>query len=291
MTLVSDMTRAVIEYALEDKEAFARQIQDCFEKKQSVDEAANRKHAAICEKRIGELEILIAKIYEDNALGKLSDKRYDTLSNQYEAEQAKLTEELEGYKDLRAQTDGTKDASKRFLALVERYTDFDEISTTMLNEFVDKIVVHERDRKGSVQTTQKIEIHFNLIGQFVPPAMVPKEPTPEELEELRKIEEIKDRRHQQYLARKASGKQKEYDERYKAKKKARMDAKKEDIRAEDRKNGIYYHLEDLPEIPRARNTQTAAPVKTTSGTVVKSDAAVKTKATRSRRITTARFSG
>ena len=54
----------------------------------------------------------------------------------------------------------------------------------MLNEFVEKILVHERDRKGSADTTQKIEIYFNFIGEYIPPTMAEKEPTPEELEKL-----------------------------------------------------------------------------------------------------------
>ncbi len=111
----------------------------------------------------------------------------------------------------------------------------------MLNEFVEKIVVHERDRKGSADTAQKIEIHFNFIGEYIPPTMAEKEPTPEELEEMRKKEARKDKLHQNYLKRKANGKQKEYEERTKAKKKAQIESQKEQIRAEDREKGIYFH--------------------------------------------------
>ena len=56
----------------------------------------------------------------------------------------------------------------------------------MLNEFIEKILVHERDRKGSIQTTQGVEIYFNFVGRFVPPAFGEVELTPEELEEIRK---------------------------------------------------------------------------------------------------------
>ena len=282
------MTKAVIDYALTDKEAFAKEIQEGFEKKQDVDMTKQKKRMAFCEKRIDDLETLIAKIYEDNALGKLSDKRYETLSNQYETELSALTEELAGYQDISAQYDDNKDASKRFLALVDRYTDFDELSNIMLNEFVDKIVVHERDRKGSIQTTQKIDIYFNLIGQFIPPSMVPKEPTPEELEEMRRMEEIKDRRHQQYLKRKANGKQKIYEERVKAKRKAVMDAKKEALRAEDRENGVYHIAGELPEIPRAGKCKES---KEPSFKRTEPHAVSRVKTTRSRRTSGARGTG
>ncbi len=77
--------------------------------------------------------------------------------------------------------------------------------------------MHERDRKGSIQTTQEVEIYFNFVGRFVPPAFGEAELTPEELEEIRKREERKDRLHQNYLKRKASGAQKRYEDKIKRK--------------------------------------------------------------------------
>ena len=68
---------------------------------------------------------------------------------------------------------------------------FDKLTIAMLNEFIEKILVHERDRKGSIQTTQEVEIYFNFVGRFVPPAFGEVELTPEELEEIRKREERK----------------------------------------------------------------------------------------------------
>ena len=80
-----------------------------------------------------------------------------------------------------------------------------------INEFVEKILVHERARKGSQDTTQEVEIYFNFVGRYIPPAVQPVPLTPEEQEELRKKEERKDRLHQNYLRRKANGKQKEWE--------------------------------------------------------------------------------
>ena len=250
MEIAAKTIKEVIQYASLDKGRFAEEIQSHIEDRQTVDFSEQRKRMNVCEKRIGELEMLIAKIYEDNALGKLSDKRYTMLYNQYEGEQEQLQNELDGYKTEQAQYENDRKSAARFLKLVERYSNAEEMSTVMLNEFVEKIIVHERDRKGSADTTQKIEIYFNFIGEYIPPTMAEKEPTPEELEEMRKKEARKDRLHQNYLKRKANGKQKEYEERIKAKKKAQMDEQKEQIRAEDREKGIYFHA-GVPDIPRA----------------------------------------
>ncbi len=255
MELVADMIRAVIEYANIDREAFAKEIQAELEKKQTIDYSSQKKRALECEKRIGELEILIAKIYEDNALGKLSDRRYETLSRQYEQEQEQLIQENEEYKKAYMKYQKEKNSAKRFLSIVERYEKFEELSTVMLNEFIEKIVVHERDQKGRVDSTQKVDIYFNLIGQFIPPTLEVLEPTEEELEELRKKETRREKLHQNYLKRKANGKQKIYEERVKAKKRAKIEALKEAERAIDREKGIYYIVaeKDVPDIPRARD--------------------------------------
>ena len=106
----------------------------------------------------------------------------------------------------------------------------------------------ERDRKGSIQTTQEVEIYFNFVGRFVPPAFGEVELTPEELEEIRKREERKDRLHQNYLKRKANGKQKEYEERTKAKKKAEIEARKQAIRTEDIARGVFIPVSSLPQL-------------------------------------------
>ena len=157
---------------------------------------------------------------------------------------------MRGFRTEQTQYENDRKSAARFLKLVERYSNAEEMTTVMLNEFVEKIVVHERDRKGSADTTQKIEIYFNFIGEYIPPTLAEKEPTPEELEEMRKKEARKDRLHQNYLKRKANGKRKEYEERTKAEKKAQIESQKEQIRAEDRKKGIYRHA-GVPSIPRA----------------------------------------
>ena len=70
-----------------------------------------------------------------------------------------------------AEYDGNRNSASRFMALIDKYEKFEELTPAMVNEFVDKVLVHERDRKGSIQTTQEIEIYFNFVGRYVPPAM------------------------------------------------------------------------------------------------------------------------
>lgn len=136
--------------------------------------------------------------------------------------------------------ENTRKSAEKFIALLDKYEDFDTLTTAMLNEFVEKILVHERDRKGSQDTTQEIEIYFNFVDRYIPPHFGEVELTPEELEELRKKEERKDRLHQNYLRRKANGKQKEWEQKYNAKRKTA-------VRAEDMAKGVYVPVGQMPK--------------------------------------------
>ena len=128
------------------------------------------------------------------------------------------------------------------------YESFDNLTIAMLSEFIDKILVHERDRKGSQDTTQELEVYFNFVGKFVPPAFGEVELTPEELEERRKREERRERLYQNYLKRKANGKQKEYEERTRAKKQAELVTRKQAIRTEDIARGVFVPVSHLPKL-------------------------------------------
>ena len=261
LTLVSDTLRAIAEYSRNDRTEFIHTVQETQVAQQSADISKKRRHLATAQKRAGELEKLICKIYEDNALGKLPDARYKALDAQYAKEQDALEIEIAELEKAVTGYEQSQKSAEKFIALIDKYENFDTLTNTMLNEFVEKILVHERSRKGSQDTTQEIEIYFNFLGRYIPPSLQPVPLTPEEQEELRKKEERKDRLHQNYLKRKASGAQKRYEDKIKAKKKAEMDAKKALIRAEDMKKGVFSTIGQLPkEEPRKGSIAASAAV-------------------------------
>ena len=261
LTLVSDTLRAIAEYSRNDRTEFIHTVQEMQVAQQSADISKKRRRLAAAQKRAGELEKLICKIYEDNALGKLPDTRYKALDAQYAKEQDALEIEIAELEKAVTGYEQSQKSAEKFIALIDKYENFDTLTNTMLNEFVEKILVHERSRKGSQDTTQEIEIYFNFLGRYIPPSLQPVPLTPEEQEELRKREERKDRLHQNYLKRKASGAQKRYEDKIKAKKKAEMDAKKALIRAEDMKKGVFSTIGQLPkEEPRKGSIAASAAV-------------------------------
>ena len=261
LTLVSDTLRAIAEYSRNDRTEFIHTVQETQVAQQSADISKKRRRLAAAQKRAGELEKLICKIYEDNALGKLPDARYRALDAQYAKEQDVLEIEIAELEKAVTGYEQSQKSAEKFIALIDKYENFDTLTNTMLNEFVEKILVHERARKGSQDTTQEIEIYFNFLGRYIPPSLQPVPLTPEEQEELQKKEERKDRLHQNYLKRKASGAQKQYEDKIKAKKKAEMDAKKALIRAEDMKKGVFSTVGQLPkEEPRKGSIAASAAV-------------------------------
>ena len=261
LTLVSDTLRAIAEYSRNDRTEFIHTVQETQVAQQSADISKKCRRLAAAQKRAGELEKLICKIYEDNALGKLPDARYRALDAQYAKEQDALEIEIAELEKAVTGYEQSQKSAEKFIALIDKYENFDTLTNTMLNEFVEKILVHERSRKGSQDTTQEIEIYFNFLGRYIPPSLQPVPLTPEEQEELRKREERKDRLHQNYLKRKASGAQKRYEDKIKAKKKAEMDAKKALIRAEDMKKGVFSTIGQLPkEEPRKGSIAASAAV-------------------------------
>ena len=261
LTLIADMLRAIAEYSRNDRAEFIRTVQETQVAQQTADISKKRKRLAAAQKRAEELEKLICKIYEDNALGKLPDARYEALDAQYAKEQDALNAEIVELEKAVTGYEQSRKSAEKFIALIDKYENFDTLTNTMLNEFVEKILVHERARKGSQDTTQEVEIYFNFVGRYIPPALQPVPLTPEEQEELRKKEERKDRLHRNYLRRKANGKQKEWEERYNAKRKAKMEAAKAAIRAEDMEKGIFTTVSQLPrQEPRKATLPASAAV-------------------------------
>lgn len=249
MELIKVTIKEVIKYANFDRKAFVKELDERMKETQKVDVTAQKKRLMVAEQRIKELEILITKIYEDHALGKLSEKRYRTLYHTYETEQEQLITETEEISKSQAKYNDERKSADRFLDIIKRYEDSTELSNMMLNEFVEKVLVYERDIKGAVDCTQKIDIYFNFIGNYVPPSMRGGL-TPEQIEQNEAIIARRAKYRENYRKAKESGAYQRYYERTKEKTKEKMDKAKNAERAKDMEKGIYHEV-GIPNIPRA----------------------------------------
>ena len=132
LSLVSDTLHAIADYAKTDRAAFICTVQEAQVNQQDSDIKKKRRRLAAAQKRAGELERLMCKIYEDNALGRLPDARYAALDARYAKEQEVLSKEItELEKSVKGYDQGKRSAEK-FIAMIDKYQDFDTMTTTML---------------------------------------------------------------------------------------------------------------------------------------------------------------
>lgn len=130
------------------------------------------------QKRVHELDMLIRKIYEDNVIGRLPDRLFQSMLTDYENEQNELNKIIETDTADMQRIIGGQNNVERFLKLVKKYENITELTPAMINEFIDKILVHEPQGKGADCTTE-VEIYLNYVGQFQVP-VEQHEPTEEE---------------------------------------------------------------------------------------------------------------
>jgi len=147
----------------------------------------SKRQLSQAKRRFSELDGLVKTLYESNAMGKLNDRHFERLLAEYDSEQAALEitmTELQGKVDAWGE-DSIK--TDRFIELVKRFTDYSELTTPMLNEFIEKIIIHEGEGRG-LSRRVRVDIHLNFIGAFEVPADII---TPMELEEQHRQQEEK----------------------------------------------------------------------------------------------------
>ena len=119
---------------------------------------------------------LFRKSYGDNVNGKLNDERFYKLPDGYEAEQEQLKQEIEALTAEVSEADTEATNVAKLIAVTKKYTRIDELTPEILNAFVDKIVVHEREKKDG-KRTQQIDIYYSYVG-------IVDIPTDEEMREM-----------------------------------------------------------------------------------------------------------
>ena len=224
--------REVCTFALGDNEGFRQKVMDAAAL-QRTEAVKDRKRKLNRDKRrFAELDVLYKKLYESYATGKIPENKFDALSNEYLAEQESLKSTIAEEETEIAEFEQTADNVEQFLSVAQKYTDFSELTTPMINEFIEKIVVHAPDRSNGPRQ-QQVDIYLKFIGHFIPPE---REPTPEELEEMKRKQFWLDKywKNRDYeLARRKKQKEKELAAQAEAeakKHKERVAAAREEVR-------------------------------------------------------------
>ncbi len=199
-SLLLDGIRKLSEYAATDPEGFTKSIRADTKIQQEAAAKALKKQIAKAQKRSAELDTLIQKLYESYALGKITEKRFDTMLAAYEEEQASLEQNIaEGQQKLDDFVQN-EERIEKFLALTRKYTDLSELTTPMIKDFIEQIIVHAPDY-SSGHRTQQVDIRFRYLGfANIPDDLEPL--TPEEQAEQDKLEAKRAKYREKYYRRK-----------------------------------------------------------------------------------------
>mgnify|MGYP002541886193 CR=1 FL=1 len=162
--------QAVSKYVLENEAEFIAQLKTVWDDNKAKHTDVGQQELEQALKRMAELDKLIQNLYESSVKGTLPERQAQRMIQQYDEEQILLERRVEELKS-QIQYDEVKEAETgRFIALVKKYKDCTELTDTMLYAFIDRIEVHEATGGRTVYRQQVLDIHFNFIGQFYPPA-------------------------------------------------------------------------------------------------------------------------
>lgn len=196
--LILEAIREVSAYALSNEKEFVKKVREASDVQQEATMKEYRRRLGKAKRRHEELDDLVKKLYESFATGKIPEKHFDRLLSGYDNEQTALEAEIQELQTGLDRYGADSVRADRFLELVKRYTDFSELTTPMLNEFIEKVVVHEAD-KSTGDRVQKVDIYLNFIGAFTVPKMEAALTAEQEAREQRKLQARNREREQNRL--------------------------------------------------------------------------------------------
>ena len=164
--LIINSLRDVSEYARNNKDQFVELVISNSAMSHDKTVKEQKKKLTVHRKRYNELDNLMRKIYEDNINSKISDKRFEKLSADYENEQASTEQLISSLEIEISESEKQSTNTDKFFELVSRYSDFTELTTPMLNEFIEKVVIYERVKGYRYTTSQQVDIYFNFVGKI-----------------------------------------------------------------------------------------------------------------------------
>ena len=157
--------RSVSHEVTEHREEFFDRVMKTQSSRAKKELSSKRRELERSQKRLADLDKLFKRTYEDSVLGNLSDEQFKLLSSGYSKEKAELTERSELLEQEISEQSGQLQGADKFTAIVNKYTDIEELTPEIVRAFIERIVVHERSEpRKQKDYTQKVDIYFNFLG-------------------------------------------------------------------------------------------------------------------------------
>ena len=220
-------------YVRNNEAEFIERVREASDLRQEEAVKDSKTQLAKAKRRHKELDGLVKKLYEANATGKLPDKHFTRLLAEYDEEQAALEASMTEWQEQIENWNADKLKTEKFIELVKRYTDFSELTTPMLNEFIEKVVVHEATGGRGNSRRQRLDIYLNFIGAFEVPAHIVT-PMEEEAERRRQEEQAAKEAQSRELKKARYEKRKQEKRDFTARKKAGLLTPEEQAEEEKR---------------------------------------------------------
>lgn len=220
-------------YVRNNEAEFIERVREASDQRQEEAVKDSKTQLAKAKRRHKELDGLVKKLYEANATGKLPDKHFTRLLAEYDEEQAALEASMTEWQEQIENWNADKLKTEKFIELVKRYTDFSELTTPMLNEFIEKVVVHEATGGRGNSRRQRLDIYLNFIGAFEVPAHIVT-PMEEEAERRRQEEQAAKEARSRELKKARYEKRKQEKRDFTARKKAGLLTPEEQAEEEKR---------------------------------------------------------
>lgn len=191
--LIYQATKRVSQYVLKDEKEFVEQLKAQYELQCEKDNTDDKKELLEAKRRMMDLDDLIKGLYENFTLGRLPERQFNRLMTEYDTEQSNLEQRISELETATERISTKAVQIDKFVRLVKKYRDFEELTTPMLNDFIEKVVIHEAEGGRTKDRTQQVDIYFNFIGNFVLP-LSEDEVEALQSEEARRAEEIAERK-------------------------------------------------------------------------------------------------
>ena len=161
--------KAVSKYVIENEAEFVSQLKAVWNESRSRSAANGQQELDEAKTRMAELDARIQQLYDSAISGLLPERQAQRMIQQYDEEQLVLEKRVAELESLAQQDEIKQVDASRFIALVRKYRDCEELTDTMLYAFIDRIEVHEATGGRTIYRQQNIDIHFNFIGNYYPP--------------------------------------------------------------------------------------------------------------------------
>ena len=148
-----------------DEKQLLEKLKSRFDIQETKKQDSLRKQLSRFKKRSKELDTIIQKLYEKQLLDEISDERFRKLTDSYESEQVELNQQIVKLQEVLISQTESKENVDKFMQTIHRYTNLETLTTQLVNELIDKIIVHQPTGRGKNRQVT-IELHYRFIGEL-----------------------------------------------------------------------------------------------------------------------------